>query len=123
MSTWVIISWVLVAILTGINIFIFLKLKGASEQMLKMAFPNAKNMNDALSQMQGMMGGMGAMGGMGGAGGRMGGFGGGGMARPNPSRGVAKAFGKSLPSKPAPAAQDAQLKAAMDMLKNIQKKK
>jgi len=26
--------------------------------MMKMAFPNAKNMNDALAQMQGMMGGM-----------------------------------------------------------------
>ena len=59
MSTWVIISWVFVAILTGVNIFVFLKLKGASEQMLKMAFPNAKNMNDALGQMQKMMGGMG----------------------------------------------------------------
>src|SRR5688500_8502047 len=118
MSTWVIVSWVFVAILTGINIFIFLKLKGASEQMLKMAFPNAKNMNEALSQMQGMMGGMGAMGGAG----RMGGFGGPGMARPNPSRGVAKAFGQS-PKAAAPASQDAQLKAAMDMLKNVQKKK
>ena len=41
MSTWVITSWVFVAILTGVNIFVFLKLKGASEQMLKMAFPNA----------------------------------------------------------------------------------
>lgn len=59
MSTWVITSWVFVAILTGVNIFVFLKLKGASEQMLKMAFPNAKNMNDALAQMQKMMGGMG----------------------------------------------------------------
>lgn len=59
MSTWVITSWVFVAILTGVNIFVFLKLKGASEQMLKMAFPNAKNMNEALGQMQKMMGGMG----------------------------------------------------------------
>ena len=59
MSSWVITSWVFVLILTGVNIFIFLKLKGASEQMLKMAFPNAKNMNDALGQMQKMMGGMG----------------------------------------------------------------
>jgi hypothetical protein len=57
MSSWVITSWVFVLILTGVNIFIFLKLKGASEQMLKMAFPNAKNMNDALGQMQKMMGG------------------------------------------------------------------
>lgn len=59
MSTWVIISWVCVAILTAVNVFIFLKLKNASEQMLKMAFPNAKNMNEALSQMQGLMGGRG----------------------------------------------------------------
>jgi hypothetical protein len=64
MSTWVIISWVFVAILTGVNIFVFLKLKGASEQMLKMAFPNAKNMNEALGQMQKMMGGRGPMAGM-----------------------------------------------------------
>jgi hypothetical protein len=59
MSTWVIISWVFVAVLTGINVYVFLKLKEASEQMLKMAFPNAKNMNEALSQMQKMMGVMG----------------------------------------------------------------
>jgi hypothetical protein len=59
MSTWVIISWVFVFVLTGVNIFIFLKLKNASEQMLKMAFPQAKNMNEAMAQMQKMMGGMG----------------------------------------------------------------
>lgn len=59
MSTWVIVSWVFVVILTGVNIFIFLKLKSASEQMLKMAFPNAKNMNEALGQMQKLMGGRG----------------------------------------------------------------
>jgi hypothetical protein len=118
MSTWVIVSWVFVAILTTINIVVFLKLKGASEQMLKMAFPNAKNMNEALSQMQGMMGGMGGM-----PGGRASPFGAG-AARPTASRGVAKAFGqKSVAGPAAPAAQDAQLKAAMDMLKNIQKKK
>ena len=33
---------------------------------MKMAFPKAKNMNDAMSQMQGMMGGMGGAGGKGG---------------------------------------------------------
>ena len=70
MSTWVIISWVLVAVLTVINIVIFLQLKKASEQMLKMAFPNAKNMQDAVSQMQGMMSGLNRGGmGAGGAGG------------------------------------------------------
>jgi hypothetical protein len=61
MSTWVIVSWVFVAILTAVNVFVFLKLKGASEQMLKMAFPNAKNMNEALGQMQKMMGAGGRM--------------------------------------------------------------
>jgi hypothetical protein len=58
MSTWVIISWVFVLILTGINIFLFLKLKSASEQMMKMAFPGTKNMNEALGKMQNMMQGM-----------------------------------------------------------------
>lgn len=70
MSTWVIVSWVFVLILTAVNVFVFLKLKNASEQMLKSAFPNAKNMNEALAQMQKMMGSMGGrmpnMGGMGG---------------------------------------------------------
>lgn len=59
MSTWVIVSWVLVLALTGINVFIFLKLKNASEQMLKMAFPSARSMGDALEQMQKMMKGFG----------------------------------------------------------------
>lgn len=61
MSFWMIVSWVFVALFTGLNIFLFLKLKGASEQMMKMAFPNAKNMGDAMTQMQKMLGGMGAM--------------------------------------------------------------
>jgi hypothetical protein len=100
MSVWIILSWVFVLILTAINVFIFLKLKGASEQMMKMAFPNAKNMGDAMAQMQKMMGGMGA-GGMGGMGGR-GGFGG------APARG-----GQNM---------DAQLKQAMEMLRKSQKK-
>jgi hypothetical protein len=89
MSFWIIVSWVAVAVLTAINIVVFLKLKQASEQMLKMAFPNAKNMGEALSQMQNMMGGMGGMGGM-----------------------PAMRGGQNM---------DAQLKAAMDMLKNAQK--
>ncbi len=91
MSFWIIVSWVSVAVLTAINVVVFLKLKQASDQMLKMAFPNAKNMGDALAQMQGMMGGMrgGMPGGMPGA------------------RG-----GQNM---------EAQLKAAMDMLKNSQK--
>jgi hypothetical protein len=88
MSTWVIVSWVFVAILTGVNIFVFLKLKSASEQMLKMAFPGAKDMNDALSRMQGMMRQMGGSKGPGRPG--MGGMGG--------------------------PQMDAQLKAAMEML-------
>ena len=102
MSTWGIISWIFVAVLTAINIFLFLKLKGASEQMMKMAFPGAKDMGAAMEQMQKMMGGMGAGGGMPGRGGM-----------PQMGRGQIKgASGKN---------QDAQLKAAMDMLANIQK--
>jgi len=58
MSYWIITSWVFVALLTGVNVFLFLKLKTASEQMLQMAFPGAKDMNDAMSRMQQMMGGM-----------------------------------------------------------------
>jgi hypothetical protein len=71
MSIWIILSWVFVVILTAINIFVFLKLKNASEQMMKMAFPGAGNMNEALAQMQGMMSRMGgAKGGMPGMGGQ-----------------------------------------------------
>ncbi len=117
MSTWVIVSWVFVAILTGINIFVFLKLKGASEQMLKMAFPGAKDMGEALGQMQKMMGGMGGMGGMAGMQnpqmqkmmqnmGKKGGS-------PNQGRG---GFGQSQ------ANQNPQLKAAMEMLSKANKK-
>jgi len=111
MSTWVIVSWVFVAILTGINIFVFLKLKGATEQMMKMAFPNAKNMGDAMAQAQKMMAGFGGMGaGMGGAPGagtpRMGNLAGS-FGGKNSSTGV--------------KANDAQLKAAMDMLSKMQK--
>lgn len=104
MSTWVIISWVLVAILTGINIAIFLKLKSASEQMMKMAFPNAKNMQEAMGQMQGMMSGMNRGGGRGGNP-----FAGGGG---RPGMGGAGGGNKNM---------DAQLKAAMEMLQNMQK--
>ena len=105
MSTWVIISWVLVALLTGINIFVFLKLKQASEQMLKMAFPGAKDMNEALGQMQKMMGAFGGM--KGGAGGSP--FGGmGGMGGMGGAKGGAN--------------MDAQLKSAMAMLNNMQQK-
>ena len=72
MQTWVIVSWVFVAILTGINIYFFLKLKESAEQMLKAAFPGAKDMNEAVAKMQQMMKGMGGMGGMGGLGGMAG---------------------------------------------------
>ena len=75
MSTWIIISWVLVAILTAINIVVFLQLKKASEQMMK-----------------GMQG-----------------------------RGSSR--GPGFPAGPAGrgGASDAQLKAAMDMLQQMQK--
>lgn len=97
MSTWVIISWVAVAILTAINIFVFMKLKQASEQMMKMAFPGAKNMGEAMSQMQRMMQGMGG--------------------RPGSGRG-GNPFGGGNPQQ-----LNAQMKAAMDMLANMQKRK
>jgi hypothetical protein len=97
MSIWIIVSWVFVAILTTVNIVIFLKLKSASEQMLKMAFPNAKNMGDAMAQMQKMMGGLGGMGGMG-----------------MPPGGVRRGG--------TPPNMDAQLKQAMQMLQKMQKK-
>src|SRR3954451_19751046 len=102
MSVWIILSWVLVAILTAINIVVFLKLKQASEQMLKMAFPNAKNMNEALAGMQQMMGRVQGMGSRG-PGNPFGGGGGGGGA----GRG---------------GGSDAQLKAAMQMLQQMQQK-
>jgi len=96
MSTWIIVSWVVVAILTAINIVVFLKLKQASEQMMKMAFPGAKNMNEALAQMQKMMGGMG--------------------------RGGRPAF-PGGPAGKGGANMDAQLKQAMDMLQKMNQKK
>ena len=99
MSFWVIVSWVFVLLLTGVNIFIFLKLKQASEQMLKMAFPNAKNMNEALAGMQNMMGGMQGM--MGQRGAMTGGMRGGAGKGPG---------------------HDAQLRAAMDMLNKMKKR-
>lgn len=102
---WIIVSWVFVGILTAINVFVFLKLKKASEQMMKMAFPNAKNMNDALSQMQNMMGGMGGMGGMG-----RGGKPGQGMPDMNALMGQ-----MNNPN------MQAQMKKAMDMLAQMQK--
>ena len=59
MTGWVITSWVFVILLTTVNVFVFLKLKGVSEQMMKMAFPNAKNMGEAMAQAQKLMGQMG----------------------------------------------------------------
>ena len=93
MSAWIIVSWVFVAILTGINIFVFIKLKSASEQMLKMAFPGAKDMNEALSKMQTMTNQFGKM-----------------------------SSGSRGPGRPGKGGSDAQLKAAMEMLKNMQQK-
>ena len=59
MTIWIIMSWVFVALLTAGNVLFFLKLKAASEQMMKAAFPGAQNMSQAMSQMQKMMGQMG----------------------------------------------------------------
>ncbi len=90
MSFWIILSWIFVIILTVVNVVIFLKLKQASEQMMKMAFPGAKNMNEAVAKMQQMMGGM----------------------NRGPVKGPARAGGQQM---------DAQLRAAMDMLQQMQK--
>ena len=99
-SIWVIVSWVLVLALTGLNIFIFLKLKQASEQMMKMAFPSAKNMGDAVNQMQKMTSGFGGMGG-------------GGMR--SPMMGAPGPAGRGNPQQ-----MQAQLQAAMKMLQQMQ---
>ncbi len=94
---WLIVSWIVCGLLIAVNIFIFIKLKSASEQMMKMAFPKAKNMNDAMAQMQGMLGGMGGKGmpGMGGKG------------APDLSQLMGQMNSKDM---------QAQMKAAMDML-------
>jgi hypothetical protein len=92
MSFWIITSWVFVALLTGVNVFIFMKLKSASEQMLQMAFPGTKDMGEAMKKIQQMMGGMGAMG------------------------------GARRPGMPSGGNQDQQLKAAMQMLQQMQGK-
>ena len=98
MSTWVIISWIGVAVLTFINIVIFLQLKKASTQMMQAMFPGAKDMNDAVSQMQNMM--KSAQ-----------------RGRPHPM------MGGRMVSKKARAkaqSQDAQLQQAMQLLQNMQ---
>ncbi len=87
MSIWTILSWVGVAILTAVNVFVFLKLKQAAEQMMQVAFPGAKNMQEAMARMQAQMGGM--------RGGRPGAGGG----------------------------KDAQLRQAMEMLQNMNRKR
>lgn len=97
MNYWIIASWVFVAIFTAINIFVFLKLKQASEQMMKMVAPGAKNMNDAVAQMQGMLGGIGGKGG-----------------GPNM---------QALMSQMNNPNMQAQMKAAMDMLSKMQNNK
>jgi len=96
---WVLVSWIFVAILTAVNVFVFLKLKKASEQMMKMAFPNAKNMNDAMAQMQNMFSGMGGRGGKPGQGPDM----------------------SALMNQMGNPNMQAQMKKAMDMLAQMQK--
>lgn len=85
--------------MTAVNVVIFLKLKQATEQMMKSAFPNAKNLNEAVSQMQQMMGGM--------------------KGRGNPFSGL----GGRGPGGAGAGNKDAQLRAAMEMLKNLQQPK
>ena len=100
---WVIVSWIFVALLTAVNVFLFIKLKNASQQMMKMAFPNSKNMNDAMSQMQNMMSGMGGMGG-----------------RPGAGKAGGPDLGALMGQMNNPNMQ-AQMKTAMDMLAKMQK--
>jgi len=91
MSIWTILSWVGVAVLTAVNVIVFLKLKQAAEQMMQVAFPGAKNMQDAMARMQSMMGG--ARGGM------------------------------PMGGRPGAGGKDAQLRQAMEMLQNMNKKR
>ncbi|MBS1958385.1 MAG: hypothetical protein JST80_02845 [Bdellovibrionales bacterium] len=95
MNYWIIASWVFVAIFTAVNIFVFLKLKQASEQMMKMVAPGANNIQEAMGQMQSMMGG-----------GKSGG--------PNL---------QALMSQMNNPNMQAQMKQAMDMLAKMQQKK
>ncbi len=91
MSYWMIASWVLVAVLTAVNVFVFLKLKRASEQMMRTAFPGAGNMGEAMAQMQKMMG----------------------LAQ----------RGRGNPMAGGAGGMNPQMKAAMQMLQQLQKKK
>ncbi len=54
MSIWIILSWICVLILTGLNLFVFLKLKQVGEQVLKALFPGTKDMTEAWTKLQGM---------------------------------------------------------------------
>ncbi len=54
MTFWIATSWICVGLLTGINIYVFLKFKKLSDQVLKTAFPGAKNL-DQLSRMMSNM--------------------------------------------------------------------
>ena len=98
---WIIISWVLVAILTGINLFVFFKFLYPSVKMMKQMGGNngMPDMNAMMSQVQGMMGGKGG--------------------RP----------GQGMPDMSALMGQmnnpkmQAQMKQAMDMLAQMQKNK
>ncbi|MEN9722809.1 MAG: hypothetical protein RJB38_795 [Pseudomonadota bacterium] len=97
MSIWTILSWLGVAVLTAVNVFIFLKLKQAAEQMMQVAFPGAKNMQEAMARLQSQLGGMG--------GGR-------------PGAGFGAGLGGNLGGN-----KDAQLRQAMEMLQNMNRKR
>ena len=107
MNTWVIISWIFVALLTTVNVFVFMKLKKASDQMMQMAGINPNNMGDMAAQMQKMMGGMNA----GGAGNK-----GGGKGQPQMPANLQAMMGQM--NNPQ---MQGQMKAAMDMLAQMQK--
>ena len=100
MNSWTIASWIFVALLTAGNIFFFLKMKQVADQMAKMAFPGSKGMADIMLKMQQ------------------------GQKNQKGRPGAAAGFKPGIPTAGAGAGNmDAQLKAAMNMLQQMQKGK
>ncbi len=114
MNFWNLLSWILVALFSGINLYIFLKLKEASEQMLKMVFPNAKNMNEALDSMQKMTQSFKGPGGASAVSKKTNGF--------KPAL-LAQASPKSSSGAAVPQVNGQQLQQAMKLLKQLQNNK
>jgi len=101
---WIIVSWVFVAILTAINVFVFFKVIYPSVKMMKqMGGKNGMpDMNAMMSQVQGMMGGKP------------------GQGRPGmPAQGMPDM--SALMGQMNNPKMQAQMKQAMDMLSQMQK--